>query len=55
MDARWIFWAFAAVGGYYLLTEHRAHVLDYLPYVLLIACPLMHLLHRHHGKTKEPS
>ena len=31
------FWGFAAVGAYYLLTEHRAHVIDYLPYVLLLA------------------
>ena len=44
---RWMFWAFAAVGLYYLLTEHRAHVFDYLPYVLLMACPLMHLFHGH--------
>ena len=45
----WIFWAFAAVGAFYLVTEHRAHLLDYLPYVLLMACPLMHLFHRHGG------
>ena len=44
---RWAFWAFAAVGLYYLLTEHRAHALDYLPFVLLMACPLMHFLHGH--------
>lgn len=44
---RWAFWAFAAVGLYYVLTTHRAHVLDYLPYLLLMACPLMHLLHGH--------
>lgn len=49
MDLRWIFWIFAGVGAYYLLTEHRAHVLDYLPYILLMACPLMHLFHRHGG------
>ena len=55
MDVRWIFWIFAAVGAYYLLTEHRAHVFDYLPYVLLMACPLMHLLHRghHRGHQRE--
>lgn len=47
---RWTFWVFAAVGAYYLLTEHRSHLLDYLPYVLLMACPLMHLFHgRSHG------
>ena len=42
--------AFALVGGYYLFTEHRAHLLDYLPYVLLLACPLLHFFHGHgHG------
>lgn len=46
---RWAFWGFAAVGAYYLITEHRAHLIDYLPYVLLLACPLMHLFHGHGG------
>jgi Protein of unknown function (DUF2933) len=57
---RWSFWAFAAVGLYYLLTEHRTHLLDYLPFVLLMACPLMHLLHGHgshepdrHGEQRD--
>lgn len=54
MDARWIFWAFAAIGAYYLATEHPVHVLDYLPYLLLMACPLMHLLHRQgHGHSHD--
>ena len=46
---RWLFWIFAAVGAYYLMTEHRSHVLDYLPYVLLLACPLIHLFGHGHG------
>lgn len=56
---RWAFWIFAAVGAYYLLTEHRVHVFDYLPYVLLLACPLMHIFghghggHDHHGGEKK--
>ena len=39
----WLFWAFALVGAYFLLTEHRAHLFEYLPYLLLLACPLLHL------------
>lgn len=40
-----------AVGAFYLLTEHRAHLFGVLPYLLLLACPLMHLfMHRGHGK-----
>lgn len=43
--------AFALVGGYFLLTEHRAHVFQYLPYALLLACPLLHVFHGHgHGR-----
>jgi hypothetical protein len=60
MTRHWTFWGFclfAAVGAFYLLTEHRNHVLDYLPYVLLMACPLMHLFHAHgghrHGERKS--
>lgn len=31
------------------LTEHRAHVFGFLPYLLILACPLMHLFHGGHG------
>lgn len=32
-----------AVGGYCLFTEHKAHLYGVLPYLVLAACPLMHL------------
>lgn len=39
-----------AVAAYYLLTGHLAHVMGALPYLLLLACPVMHLfMHRGHG------
>ena len=39
-----------AVGGFYLVTEHTAHLLGALPYLILLACPLMHVfMHRGHG------
>jgi hypothetical protein len=48
---RWVFYGFLAVAGFFLFTEHRAHVLGILPYLLLLACPLMHLfMHHGHGK-----
>jgi hypothetical protein len=50
---QWVYWVFAAVGAYYLVTRHSAHLLDYLPYVLLMACPLMHLFHRHGGHGSQ--
>jgi hypothetical protein len=45
----WIFWSFAAIGGFFLFMEHRAHVVQYLPFLLLLACPLIHLFHGHGG------
>lgn len=42
--------AFLAIGAFFLWVEHKAHVLDALPYVLLLACPLLHLfMHGGHG------
>ncbi|MEO5658332.1 MAG: DUF2933 domain-containing protein [Polaromonas sp.] len=39
-----------AVAGYFLLTEHRAHFFGALPFLLLLACPLMHVfMHGGHG------
>lgn len=41
---------FLIVIGYFLFTEHRAHVVAFLPYLLLLACPLMHFfMHGGHG------
>ena len=40
----------ALIAGFYLLREHWGHVTGYWPYLLLLACPLMHLMHGHgHG------
>lgn len=39
---------FALVAAFYVLREHYAHALGALPYLLLFACPLMHLF-MHHG------
>jgi hypothetical protein len=41
---------FVAGGGYYLWMQHRAHVLQYLPFAFFLLCPLMHLFGGHgHG------
>ncbi|MBS0324924.1 MAG: DUF2933 domain-containing protein [Proteobacteria bacterium] len=45
---------FAVIGGFLLLTEHWAHALPYLPWLLLAACPLMHILHGGHGHGGHP-
>lgn len=44
----WILVAFLAIAAFYLFTEHRAHLFGALPFLLLLACPLMHLF-MHHG------
>ncbi len=42
--------AFLAIGGTLLFTEHRAHVLGVLPWLFILACPLMHVfMHGGHG------
>lgn len=40
---------FLAIAGFFLFTEHRAHLLGFLPFLLLAACPLLHLFHGGHG------
>jgi len=37
-----------AALGVYLLVTHTGHVFAALPYLLLLACPLMHLFGHHH-------
>ncbi|MCI0407566.1 MAG: DUF2933 domain-containing protein [Acidobacteria bacterium] len=41
---------FLAIAAFFLFTEHRAHFFGILPYLLLLACPLLHLfMHGKHG------
>jgi hypothetical protein len=48
--ANWVLIGFLAIAAFFLLMEHRAHLLGILPWLLLLACPLMHLfMHRGHG------
>jgi len=37
----------ALVIAFVVLREHWGHVLGALPYLLLLACPLLHLFHGH--------
>jgi len=53
----WI-WAcggiFIAIAGYFLFTEHRAHLFAALPWLLILACPLMHIfMHHGHGDHQD--
>jgi hypothetical protein len=49
---------FLGIAIFFLWTEHRAHLLGVLPYLLFLVCPLMHLLHGHghgHGRSEPGS
>lgn len=51
---RLAFLAFVAAGGYFLWTEHQAHLMAALPYLILLLCPLMHIFMRHdHSSPPE--
>ncbi|KPH76153.1 hypothetical protein AE618_23515 [Bosea vaviloviae] len=41
---------FLAVAAFYLIAEHRAHLLGWLPLLIFLACPLLHVfMHGRHG------
>ena len=55
-STRPVYWllvcAFVAIAVFYVWNDHRSHLWGALPYVLLLACPFMHMLmHRHHGES----
>ena len=58
-----VFLGFAAIAVVLLWEEHRAHILGVIPYLFLIACPLMHIFmhgghghasHKDHGRPLNP-
>ncbi len=53
------FIVFVVVAAFYLWTDHRVHVLaavPLLPYLVFLACPLMHLfMHLGHGGHQATS
>ncbi len=55
-SAKWICFAFLGIALFFLVSEHRAHLFGILPYLLLLACPLMHLfMHHGHGHNRGDS
>lgn len=54
--------AFAAGLAYLFFGEHRVHLLGYLPFLILLACPLLHMTmhgghggHGGHGHAPDPA
>lgn len=52
-------WAALGLIGavsYFLLVEHKHHFFGYLPFLILLLCPLMHVfMHGSHGKHIDTS
>lgn len=45
-----VMWVFLVFIAYFLITEHWAHIIPYLPWLILLACPLLHVfMHGGHG------
>ena len=45
-----VLFGFVAVGAFFLITEHTAHLLGVLPFLIFLLCPLMMLfMHGGHG------
>jgi hypothetical protein len=50
------FGGFLLIAAFLLFSEHRAHLFGWLPFLLLAACPLLHVFHhRGHGSGSESS
>lgn len=48
--------AFLLIAAFFLLSEHRAHALGYWPFLLLLACPFLHMfMHGGHGARGRSS
>lgn len=46
----WIIFVIGLVGLVFLLRDHTSHVFSVLPYLILLACPLIHLfMHKGHS------
>lgn len=49
-----VMWIFLGFIAYFLITEHWAHVVPYLPWLILLACPLLHVfMHGGHGHGSD--
>jgi len=42
--------SFLLIAGFFLILEHRVHLLGWLPFLIILLCLLMHIfMHRGHG------
>tara|TARA_R110002012_G_scaffold247657_3_gene423327 strand:- start:1106 stop:1450 length:345 start_codon:yes stop_codon:yes gene_type:complete len=46
----WAALGLIGAASYFLLVEHQQHFFEYLPFLILLLCPLMHVfMHGSHG------
>lgn len=54
---QWLLWIGLAAAVGWMFFRHNAHLLQLLPFLILLACPLMHLFghggHGGHGDQRE--
>lgn len=52
--ARWFIVGIVAVTAVLLIISHWTHVSGYWPYLVILACPLMHIfMHNNHDHTNK--
>jgi hypothetical protein len=55
--SRYAFIGFAAIAAFFLITEHSAHLLGWLPFLIILACPFLHMVghggHRGHDPGEK--
>ena len=46
---------FIASASYFLIIEHREHLFEWLPFLIILLCPVMHLFmqHGHEGHSNH--
>ena len=57
---KWLTFVVLGIIVFFLIAEHRQHilfVLPYLPFLIILACPLLHIFmhgkHKHHEKSDK--
>jgi hypothetical protein len=54
--ANWALMLFLGIAAFFLFSEHRAHLFGFLPFLLLLICPLAHFfMHGKHGSHEGES
>ncbi|MBL6748915.1 MAG: DUF2933 domain-containing protein [Nevskia sp.] len=52
----WMIVGLVLVAAYFVIGEHWVHVAPFLPFLIFLSCPLMHLfMHHGHGHHHDSS